>query len=235
MPNNSKRVDEAEVNQFESQAAHWWDAEGPFKPLHGINPVRLNYIKQHVALKGQPTLDVGCGGGLLSEALAREGAQVTGIDAGKTAIETAQLHLHESGLKIRYQVSDSQSLARREAGQYNVVCCMELLEHVPDAKALIADCSQLTAAGGQLFFSTINRSLRSWLFAILGAEYVLRLLPQGTHQYSRLIRPSELAMAAESFGLEVRAMSGLFYNPLTAAAGTSRCVDINYIMCLHKP
>ena len=227
-------IDAEELARFESQAACWWDPQGPFKPLHDINPIRLDYIKQRAPLARQPALDVGCGGGLLSESLAREGALVTGIDAGKTAIETAQLHLHESQLDIRYLHTDSQALAQDEAGKYSLVCCMELLEHVPQPQALVADCARLTAAGGDLFFSTINRSLPSWLLVILAAEYLLHLLPQGTHQYAKFIRPSELDSMAESQGLEVQSIHGLSYNPFAARGALRRSPRSNYILHARK-
>lgn len=227
-------IDPAELGKFEAAASRWWDAGGEFKPLHIINPLRLDYIDERAPLGGRRVLDAGCGGGLLSEAMAKRGAAVTGIDPGRTAIEVAQLHARESQLDITYLCTDTGQLADEQPGQYDTVTCMELLEHVPDPAALVRDCAQLAKPGGDVFFSTINRSPKAWLLAIVGAEYVLGLLPKGTHDYHKLLRPSELEEFARSAGLAVRDLSGMRYNPLTNTPSLVSDVGVNYLVHCRK-
>ncbi len=229
-----KNIDPAELGKFEASASRWWDADGEFKPLHVINPLRLNYIDERAQLKDARVLDVGCGGGLLSEAMAECGAAVTGIDPGKTAIEVAQLHLRESRLDVTYLCTDAGQLADEQPEQYDTVTCMELLEHVPDPAALVRACAQLAKPGGDVFFSTINRNPKSYLLAIVGAEYVLGLLPKGTHDYHKLIRPSELEEFARGAGLAVRDLSGMRYNPLLGAPSLVSDVSVNYLVHCRK-
>lgn len=228
-------ADPAEIARFGELAARWWDPDGESRPLHDLNPVRFDYIAAHVDLRGARVADVGCGGGLLSEALARAGAEVVGIDRGERVIEVARLHLHESGLKVDYRVQSSSELARAEPAGFDAVCCMELVEHVPDPAALVADLAVLLRPGGWLFMSTLNRTPLAFGAAILGAEYVLKLLPRGTHHYARFLKPSELARLLRRYGLELQDLSGLAYNPLTRKAALSRNPAINYLLGARKP
>lgn len=222
--------DPAEIARFESTAARWWDPEGEFRPLHELNPVRLAFIEQHVPLAGLKVLDVGCGGGLLSEAMARRGADVTGIDLGQTAIEVASLHALEAGVKVRYQVESAEAHLIAHEGRYDVVTCLEMLEHVPEPGAIVATLGRLVRPGGHVFLSTINRTLRAYLLAVVGAEYVARLLPRGTHSYERFIRPAELAGWCRTAGIDVRDMAGIEYHPLARSARLVTDVDTNYIL-----
>ncbi len=226
---------EDELRKFESAAHRWWDPHGDFKPLHEINPLRLGYIAARTRIAGKYALDVGCGGGLLCEAMTRRGAQVTGIDLGETALSVARLHLRESSLHVNYRRCTAEALADTDAGRYDVVTCLEMLEHVPDPAAVVAACAQLAKGGGDVFFSTINRNPKSYLFAVIGAEYVLRLLPKGTHDYRKLIKPSELARAARAAGLELQDLTGLTYRPLSRTYALTRDVGVNYLAHFRKP
>ncbi|WIX34655.1 bifunctional 2-polyprenyl-6-hydroxyphenol methylase/3-demethylubiquinol 3-O-methyltransferase UbiG [Salinicola sp. JS01] len=208
-------VDHAEIAKFDALASRWWDREGDFKPLHDINPLRLGFIDRHVALAGKRVLDVGCGGGILSEAMAQRGADVVGIDLGEAPLAVARLHQQESGVEVDYRHASVESMAEAHAGEFDVVTCLEMLEHVPDPGAVVEACAKLVKPGGHLFFSTINRNPKSYVFAIIGAEYVLRLLPRGTHDYHKLIRPSELSAWCREHGLRLRDQTGLTYNPFT--------------------
>ena len=219
-------ADPAELDKFSSLAHRWWDPAGEFKPLHDINPLRLDWIARHARLEGAAVLDVGCGGGILTEAMAKRGARVTGIDLSDKALRVAQLHLHESKLDIRYEKTAVEDLT----GEFDVVTCMELLEHVPDPASMVAACARLTRPGGQLFFSTINRNPKSYLFAVVGAEYVLGLLPKGTHDYQRFIKPSELSRWCRDAGLRVEELIGMTYNPLTRVYRLEADCDVNYLL-----
>jgi len=222
-------ADPAEIAKFDAGAARFWDERGEFRPLHILNPVRANYVASRAHLQGARVLDVGCGGGLLAEALTRQGATVTAIDLAPAMIETARLHALESGLAIDYRVQDAADLAADPEARFDVVCCMEMLEHVPQPQAVLATLGQLLAPGGALFVSTLNRNLKSFLTAIVGAEYVLRLLPRGTHEYERFIRPSELASWARAAGLEVRHLAGLSYDPFRERSELTADVSVNYL------
>jgi 2-polyprenyl-6-hydroxyphenyl methylase/3-demethylubiquinone-9 3-methyltransferase len=223
-------VDPLELDKFSQLAHRWWDPGSEFKPLHDINPLRLDYIDGIAALKGKRVLDVGCGGGILAEAMAARGARVTGIDLGEAPLKVAQLHLLESGLEVDYRLVEAEALAREMPGVFDVVTCMELLEHVPDPGAMVRACTALVRPGGQLFFSTINRNLKSYVFAVIGAEYVLNLLPRGTHDYARFIKPSELAAACRTAGLSVQGIVGMTYNPFTKVYALGSDADVNYIL-----
>lgn len=228
-------VDPREAGKFDALAARWWDPEGDFKILHDINGPRVEYLAGRAALDGQRVLDVGCGGGVLSEALARHGARVTGIDAASRALEVARLHMVESALDIDYRHVTAEALAENEAAAFDLVCCLEMLEHVPDPDRTVAACAALCRPGGHLFFSTINRSPLAWATAIAGAEYVLGLLPRGTHRYDRLIRPEELAAACRQSGLEVHEITGMSYNPLTGTVHIGGVPRINYFLYATRP
>jgi 2-polyprenyl-6-hydroxyphenyl methylase / 3-demethylubiquinone-9 3-methyltransferase len=228
-------VDAAEIARFEALAERWWDTEGDFKPLHDINPARLEFIDERVGLAGRRVLDVGCGGGILAEAMAARGARVTAIDMAAAPLAVAQIHRRESGLEVEYLKSTAEAHAAVRAGAYDVVTCLEMLEHVPDPSLVVAACARLTRPGGQVFFSTINRNPKAWVLAIVGAEYVLRLLPRGTHQYAKLIRPSELAAWIRAAGLELAGFSGMHYNPFTRACTLGGNVDVNYLAHSRKP
>ncbi|HEX7340531.1 MAG TPA: bifunctional 2-polyprenyl-6-hydroxyphenol methylase/3-demethylubiquinol 3-O-methyltransferase UbiG [Rhodanobacteraceae bacterium] len=231
----ASNVNPAEIARFEELAARWWDENGESRPLHDLNPVRAAYVARHVDLAGARVADVGCGGGLLSEALARAGAKVTGIDMGEAVIDVADLHLAESNLEIDYRVQSSADLAAAEPEAFDAVCCMELVEHVPDPAALIADLATLVKPGGHLFMSTLNRTPLAFGAAIVGAEYVMRLLPRGTHHYRQFLRPSELARLLRGHGLVLDEVTGLAYNPLTRSARLTRHTSVNYLLHAHKP
>lgn len=222
-------ADRAELARFDAIAAGFWDPEGQFRPLHLVNPVRLQFIAERATLAHQRVLDVGCGGGLLAEALARAGARVTAIDLAPGMIEVARLHALDASLAIDYRLAAAEELAVAEAGAFDVVTCMEMLEHVPEPEGMVATLARALRPGGALFVSTLNRNLRSFLLAIVGAEYLLKLIPRGTHEYERLIRPAELARWARAAGLELRAMAGLELNPFTRRAALSRSVAVNYL------
>ncbi len=231
----SHNVDQGESGKFDALAAPWWDAEGDLKTLHDINPPRVEYLAERVKLDGRRVLDVGCGGGVLSEALAALGASVTGIDAAERALEVARLHMAESGLDIDYRHVTAESLAGDEAASFDVVCCLEVLEHVPDPESTVRACAELCRPGGTLLFSTINRSPLSWATAIVGAEYVLGLLPRGTHRYDRLIRPAELASACRRSGLAVREITGMNYNPVSRSVHIGTAPMVNYFLHATRP
>jgi ubiquinone biosynthesis O-methyltransferase len=225
---------QAELDKFAALANRWWDPDGPQKALHVLNPVRLDYVRQRVALAGLPVLDVGCGGGLLSEALARAGAQVTAIDLAPELVKVARLHGLESGLQVDYQVKAIEELAGERPGSFGAITCMEMLEHVPDPASIIAACAKLLRPGGRLFLSTLNRTPAAFALAIVGAEYVARLLPKGTHRYADFIRPSELAAWLRAADLQLEDVSGLFYDPLRQRASLSRRTEVNYLACAVK-
>lgn len=230
----SMNLDPSEIDKFSALAHRWWDPSSEFKPLHAINPLRLNWILEHTSLSGKKVLDVGCGGGILSESLAHHGAVVKGIDLSQKALQVAQLHGLESNAKVDYELISAEDLAMREAAQYDVVTCMEMLEHVPDPQAIIMACAQLAKPGGKLFFSTLNRNPKSYVFAILGAEYILRLLPKGTHDYKKFIKPSELNHYLQQAGLAFTEIIGLSYNPLTEKYSLGRDTDVNYLVATEK-
>ncbi|MES9824901.1 MAG: bifunctional 2-polyprenyl-6-hydroxyphenol methylase/3-demethylubiquinol 3-O-methyltransferase UbiG [Candidatus Thiodiazotropha endolucinida] len=227
-------VDHAEVSKFEELASRWWDPNSEFKPLHEINPLRLEYIRHLAPLEGKQVLDVGCGGGILSESMAACGAQVTGIDMGEAPLQVARLHLLESGLEINYERIPVERLAEEQPEHYDIITCMEMLEHVPDPASVVNACAQLVKPGGKLFFSTINRNPKSYLFAIVGAEYVLKLLPKGTHDYTKFIRPSELNSWLRKAGLTTNGMTGMGYNPLTQIYKLTGDVDVNYLVAATR-
>ncbi|AVI63447.1 bifunctional 2-polyprenyl-6-hydroxyphenol methylase/3-demethylubiquinol 3-O-methyltransferase UbiG [Halomonas sp. GFAJ-1] len=228
-------VDAAEVAKFEALASRWWDPQSEFKPLHDINPLRLDFIDARSGLAGKRVLDVGCGGGILSESMAHRGAKVTGIDLGEAPLGVARLHAEASGVEIDYRNISVEALADEQPGQFDIITCMEMLEHVPDPASVIRACSQLVRPGGYVFFSTLNRTPKSYAFAILGAEYLLRLLPRGTHDYAKFIRPSEMAAWSRISGLEVREQTGLTYNPLTRRYRlVANDVSVNYMMYCRK-
>ncbi|MDE1885792.1 MAG: bifunctional 2-polyprenyl-6-hydroxyphenol methylase/3-demethylubiquinol 3-O-methyltransferase UbiG [Xanthomonadaceae bacterium] len=232
---NAANVSAVETAKFERIASRWWDTDGESRPLHDLNPARLDYIAGRVALKGARVLDVGCGGGILSEALARAGAQVTGIDLASRVLEVARLHLHESGLDIEYREIAVEALATEMPGAFDVVTCMELLEHVPDPGSVIGACATLLKPAGRLFLSTLNRTPLAFGAAIVGAEYAANVLPRGTHHYAQFIRPAELATALRDNALELEDLSGLAYNPLTRRARVVKNVQVNYLACACKP
>ncbi|UCC55582.1 MAG: bifunctional 2-polyprenyl-6-hydroxyphenol methylase/3-demethylubiquinol 3-O-methyltransferase UbiG [Gammaproteobacteria bacterium] len=230
-------VDPGEINKFEKLAARWWDPKSEFKPLHDINPLRLDYIEARAGqqgLKGKQVLDVGCGGGLLTEAMATHGAIVTGIDMGKAPLNVARLHQHESGLEIDYRQVTAEQLAEQQPDSYDVVTCLEMLEHVPDPAGVIHACAQLLKDDGQLFLSTINRNPKAWLFAVIGAEYLLNILPKGTHEYSKFIRPSEMESWARASDLQLTDLTGMSYNPLTREYSLGTDVSVNYLASFRK-
>lgn len=225
----SENVHQAEIDKFSSLASRWWDPNAEFKTLHDMNPLRVQYILDNAEIVGKKVLDVGCGGGILSEALARQGASVTGIDMGEKLVEIADLHSLESGVEVEYLCTSVEKLAEERPGEYDCVTCMEMLEHVPDPVSIIKACATLVKPGGTLFLSTLNRNPKSYLLAILGAEYLMRILPKGTHDYSSFIKPSELSSWAREAGLELQTMTGINYNPLSKSFSLTDNVDVNYI------
>ena len=227
-------ADQLELDKFSALAHKWWDPNSEFKPLHEINPLRLDYIDQHAQLAGKTVLDVGCGGGILSEGMAGRDAHVTGIDLAEKSLKVARLHLLESGAQVDYQNIPVESLAAEHPASFDVVTCMEMLEHVPDPQSIVRACAELVKPGGWVFFSTLNRNPKSYLFAILGAEYVLNLLPRGTHDYAKFIKPSELSRYARGAGLEVNDLIGMTYNPLTKVYKLEHDTDVNYIIACRR-
>jgi 2-polyprenyl-6-hydroxyphenyl methylase/3-demethylubiquinone-9 3-methyltransferase len=223
-------ADPKELAKFSDLAHRWWDPTSEFKPLHQINPLRLGWIDRTAALKGKAVLDVGCGGGILAEAMAALGAHVKGIDLSDKALKVAMLHLYESRLEVTYDEVSAEDLALREAAQYDVLTCMEMLEHVPDPASTVRACATLVKPGGHVFFSTLNRNLKSYVFAVIGAEYILRLLPRGTHDYAKFLRPSELAQFCRAAGLTLTSIIGMSYNPLTKVYSLNDDTSVNYLM-----
>ena len=237
MPHRARNVDHAEISKFEELAARWWDPNSELKTLHDINPLRLDYIDRAAGLAGRPVLDVGCGGGILSEAMAARGAEVLGIDLGETHLKVAELHTLESGVEVEYRRIAVETLAAEQPDSFDVVTCMEMLEHVPDPASVVRACAQLVRPGGWVFFSTLNRNLKSYALAVVAAEYVLGMLPRGTHDYARFIRPSELDAWARAAGLTTTDITGMTYNPLTGVYRLNKGdVDVNYLMtCRRDP
>jgi 2-polyprenyl-6-hydroxyphenyl methylase/3-demethylubiquinone-9 3-methyltransferase len=234
--NGTLNVDHSEIAKFEALAARWWDGEGEFRPLHEINPLRANWIDEHSPVHDRCLLDVGCGGGILAEAMARRGARVTGIDMGEAPLSVARLHRLESGVEVDYRQCTAEQLAEERPGEFDIVCCLEMLEHVPDPAGVIRACATLARPGGSLYFSTINRNPKAYLFAIVGAEHLLRLLPAGTHDYEKFIRPSEMALWLREAGLQLESMTGLTYNPLTKRYRlVEEDVSVNYMLRASKP
>ncbi|MGB1403722.1 MAG: bifunctional 2-polyprenyl-6-hydroxyphenol methylase/3-demethylubiquinol 3-O-methyltransferase UbiG [Porticoccaceae bacterium] len=231
-----QNVDPHEIRKFEELASRWWDRNSEFKPLHDINPLRANWIDSLAPVAEKTILDVGCGGGILCEALAQRGAYVTGIDMGEAPLAVGNLHKLESGVTVNYEKSTAEDYAKSHAASFDIVTCLEMLEHVPNPCSVVAACAALCKPGGTLFFSTINRNPKSYLLAIIGVEYVLRMLPKGTHEYSKFIRPSELGQWIRQAELEIDQMTGLLYNPITKTYKLdTRDVDVNYMICARKP
>ncbi len=235
MNETRQNVDTDEVAKFDALATRWWDADGEFRPLHEINPLRLDWIRQHVDLNGSKVVDIGCGGGILTESMAKAGAVVTGIDMAERPLSVARLHQIESGVNVDYQQSTAEELAASHAGQFDVVTCLEMLEHVPRPAEIVASVHTLLRPGGQAFFSTINRNAKSFMLAIVGAEYVLKMLPAGTHDYKKFILPSELDDWARATGLELKASIGMHYNPVTREYSLGPGLDVNYLMHYSRP
>jgi len=232
----SINVDPKEIHKFEELASRWWDRNSEFKPLHDINPLRANWIDQRAEVAEKDLLDVGCGGGILCEAMAQRGARVTGIDMGEAPLAVGNLHKLESGVEVDYIKSTAEDFAESHPAAFDTVTCLEMLEHVPDPSSVVKACAAMTKPGGMIFFSTINRNPKSYLLAIIGVEYVLRMLPKGTHEFSKFIRPSELSQWVREAGLEITEMTGLLYNPLTKTYKLSQTdVDVNYMICARKP
>ncbi|RFP09521.1 MULTISPECIES: bifunctional 2-polyprenyl-6-hydroxyphenol methylase/3-demethylubiquinol 3-O-methyltransferase UbiG [unclassified Duganella] len=228
-------ADPLELQKFSDLAHRWWDPTSEFRPLHEINPLRLEWINARAPLAGKNVIDIGCGGGILSESMARKGAKVTGIDLSEKALKVADLHSLESGVAVRYKLIAAEEMAAQEAGQYDVVTCMEMLEHVPDPSAIVRAAATLVKPGGHVFFSTLNRNPKAYLFAILGAEYLLRMLPKGTHDYDKFITPSELSQYIRSAGLDVQGFKGMGYNPLTKIYSLNEDTSVNYLVATTRP
>jgi 2-polyprenyl-6-hydroxyphenyl methylase/3-demethylubiquinone-9 3-methyltransferase len=228
-------ADPLELQKFSDLAHRWWDPTSEFRPLHEINPLRLEWINSLAPLAGKEVCDIGCGGGILSESMARKGAKVTGIDLSEKALKVADLHSLETGVAVRYEMISAEELAAREPGRYDVVTCMEMLEHVPDPAAVVKAAATLVKPGGHVFFSTINRNPKAYLFAVIGAEYILRLLPKGTHDYAKFITPSELAQHTRNAGLDVNKLKGMTYNPLTKMYSLNQDTDVNYLVACTRP
>ncbi len=227
-------ADPAELQKFSDLAHRWWDPESEFKPLHQINPLRLDWIDSAVSLSGKKVVDIGCGGGILAESMAARGAEVTGVDLSEKALGVARLHLYESGQTVNYRHISAEDIAIESPASFDVVTCMEMLEHVPDPASTIRACATLVKPGGKVFFSTLNRNLKAYLLAVVGAEYILNLLPKGTHEYAKFIKPSELARYVREAGLDVEELCGMNYNPLTKVYALGRDTDVNYLMCTSR-
>jgi len=227
-------ADPLELKKFSDLAHRWWDPTSEFRPLHEINPLRLEWINGHASLSGKTVADIGCGGGILAEAMAKKGAKVTGIDLSEKALRVADLHSLESGTQVRYEVISAEQLAAREPESFDVVTCMEMLEHVPDPAAVVRACATLVRPGGHVFFSTINRNPKAYLFAVIGAEYLLRLLPKGTHDYLKFITPAELARFSRNAGLELNGLKGMGYNPLTKLYSLNHDTSVNYLAVCRR-
>ena len=228
-------ADPLEIQKFSELAHRWWDPTSEFRPLHEINPLRLEWINARAPLAGRRVIDIGCGGGILAESMAKKGAQVSGIDLSEKALKVADLHSLESGVQVRYELIAAEAMAEREAGQYDIVTCMEMLEHVPDPAAIVRACATLVKPGGQVFFSTLNRNPKAYLFAVLGAEYLLRMLPKGTHDYDKFITPAELSQYARSAQLDVHGFKGLSYNPLSKIYSLNDDTSVNYMVACSRP
>lgn len=228
-------ADPLELQKFSDLAHRWWDPTSEFRPLHEINPLRLEWINARAPLAGKSVVDVGCGGGILAESMAKKGARITGIDLSEKALKVADLHSLESGTQVRYEMISAEDLAAREPATYDIVTCMEMLEHVPDPAAVVRACSSLVKPGGHVFFSTINRNAKAYLFAVIGAEYLLQLLPKGTHDYKKFITPAELARHARNSGLDMASLKGMSYNPLTKIYSLNNDTSVNYLMACTKP
>jgi len=223
-------ADPSELQKFSDLAHRWWDPASEFRPLHEINPLRLGWIDARAPIAGKTVLDVGCGGGILAESMAKKGAQVTGIDLSEKALKVADLHSLESGIEVHYEKISAEDMAAREPGRYDIVTCMEMLEHVPDPAAIVQACAKLVKPGGQVFFSTLNRNIKSYLFAVIGAEYILRLLPKGTHDYAKFITPAELSRFIRQAGMSVDALKGMSYQPLAKVYRLNRDTSVNYLV-----
>jgi len=240
-PNNTptvastNNVDEREIAKFEGLASRWWDTDGDFRPLHDINPARASFIEDRAPLAGAKVLDIGCGGGILAETLAAKGAEVSAIDMAAAPLAVARIHLAQSDFEVDYRQGTAESEAAQHPGRYDIVTCLEMLEHVPDPASVVTACAELARPGGHLFFSTINRNPKSFLMAIVGAEYILRLLPKGTHEYAKLIRPGELDGCIRDAGLELHEITGMHYNPFTRDCRLGGSVDVNYLMHATRP
>jgi 2-polyprenyl-6-hydroxyphenyl methylase/3-demethylubiquinone-9 3-methyltransferase len=232
---SSMNADPLELQKFSELAHRWWDPTSEFRPLHEINPLRLEWINARAPLAGKTVLDIGCGGGILAESMAKKGADVTGIDLSEKALKVADLHSLESGVQVRYELISAEAMAAREPGRYDAVTCMEMLEHVPDPAAIVHACATLVKPGGHVFFSTINRNPKSYLFAVIGAEYLLRLLPKGTHDYAKFITPAELASYIRQAMLELDALKGMGYNPLTKIYSLNQDTSVNYLVAARRP
>ncbi|MBC7404211.1 MAG: bifunctional 2-polyprenyl-6-hydroxyphenol methylase/3-demethylubiquinol 3-O-methyltransferase UbiG [Cytophaga sp.] len=232
---NTLNADPSEIKKFSDLAHRWWDKTSEFRPLHEINPLRLEWINNRVNLTGKNVLDIGCGGGILAESMARKGANVTGIDLSEKALKVADLHGLESGINVRYKKIAAEEMASEEAEKYDVVTCMEMLEHVPNPASIIRACYSLVKPGGHVFFSTLNRNVKSYLFAIIGAEYVLQLLPKGTHDYAKFITPAELSQAIRNAGLQVESLRGMSYNPISKIYSLNQDTSVNYLVATIRP
>ncbi|MES3021316.1 MAG: bifunctional 2-polyprenyl-6-hydroxyphenol methylase/3-demethylubiquinol 3-O-methyltransferase UbiG [Pseudomonadota bacterium] len=228
-------ADPHEIQKFSELAHRWWDPTSEFRPLHEINPLRLEWINARIALAGKKVIDIGCGGGILSESMAKKGANVTGIDLSEKALKVADLHSLESGVTVRYELIAAEAMAEREAGQYDVVTCMEMLEHVPDPASIVKAAASLVKPGGQVFFSTLNRNPKAYLYAVVGAEYLLRMLPKGTHDYDKFLTPAELSQFVRNAGLQVDGLKGLSYNPLTQIYALNQDTSVNYMVACSRP